>query len=180
MNLLFIYGPPAAGKLTVATEISKLLDYKLLDNHSVINAVTRIFPFSDIEHSALRRKISRKFRVELFEAAAENNISVVTTLGASGQDYFDFFEETQVVVKKHNGNVYFVQLLPSQEALYERVVQDSRKQLQKLSTKDDLKERITKESEMFKKYPNVDHLTLDNTHLSPAETAKAIKIHYNL
>lgn len=180
MKLIFIYGPPAAGKLTVATELSKLLGYKLLDNHSVINTVTRIFPFNDIEHGSLRRKLSRQIRLELFEAAAQNNINVITTLGASGQEYFDFFEDTQSVIEANNGTVCFVQLLPSVDALYERVEQQSRKNFQKLDSKTALSDRINNQSEMFVKYPNVHHFTLDNTKLSPIEAALAIQKYYNL
>lgn len=180
MNLVFIYGPPAAGKLTVATELSNLIDYKLLDNHAVINTVTRIFPFSDTEHAALRRKLSRKFRIELFEAAAENDISLVTTLGASGQEYFDFFADTQEAVEKHGGTVCFVQLLPTEEALYDRITGQSRKELHKLGTPEELKSRIMQQPDMFMKYPNVEHLTIDNTEMSPGDVAEIIRDHYKL
>lgn len=180
MKLVFIYGPPAAGKLTVATELSKLTHYKLLDNHAVINAVTRIFPFSDTEHAALRRKLSRNIRLELFEAAAENDISLITTLGASGQDYFDFFKDTQAVIEKHEGTIYFVQLLPTVDALYDRVEAESRIPLQKLITKDELRSRVEGQSDMFVKYPDTEHLTVDNTSMSPAEVAYKIKDNYSL
>ena len=43
MNLIFIYGPPAAGKLTVATEIAALTGYKVFHNHLSIDCIEPIF-----------------------------------------------------------------------------------------------------------------------------------------
>jgi shikimate kinase len=46
MPIVFIYGPPAAGKLTVAKELSAVTGYKLFDNHVTIDwgeAVLRVW-----------------------------------------------------------------------------------------------------------------------------------------
>ena len=45
MKLVFIYGPPAVGKLTVATELVKLTGFKLFDNHVSIDFVKSVFEF---------------------------------------------------------------------------------------------------------------------------------------
>lgn len=37
MKLVFIYGMPAAGKLTVAKELAGLSGYKLFHNHQVVD-----------------------------------------------------------------------------------------------------------------------------------------------
>lgn len=39
MKLLFIYGPPASGKLTVAREPAALTGYRLFHNHLVVDAL---------------------------------------------------------------------------------------------------------------------------------------------
>ncbi len=39
MKLVFIYGPPASGKLTVARELAALTGYKLFHNHLVVEAL---------------------------------------------------------------------------------------------------------------------------------------------
>jgi tRNA uridine 5-carbamoylmethylation protein Kti12 len=45
MKLVFIYGPPAAGKLTVATELSRLTGFKLFHNHVSIQFVESLFEY---------------------------------------------------------------------------------------------------------------------------------------
>lgn len=180
MKLVFIYGPPAAGKLTVATEISRLIDYKLLDNHAVINAVTRIFPFSDTEHADVRRKLARDIRLEMYRVAAENDINLITTLGAAGPQYFDFYEAIQNVVEDNGGKVLFVQLLPTMDTLLDRVENQSRVDLHKIDSKEVLSKRLSEQPENFDKYPNMEHKTIDNTNMSPEEVAKTIIDHYNL
>ncbi|MBA2608364.1 MAG: hypothetical protein H0U92_05475 [Actinobacteria bacterium] len=42
-----IYGPPAAGKLTVAREVSERYGYALLDNHVTFDFALRLFEFGD-------------------------------------------------------------------------------------------------------------------------------------
>lgn len=48
MKLLFLYGPPAVGKFTVAKEWAALTGFKFLHNHLTIDLVTSVFePRSD-------------------------------------------------------------------------------------------------------------------------------------
>ena len=43
MDLIFIIGAPAAGKMTVGQELSKLIDFKLMHNHIAIEPVYSVF-----------------------------------------------------------------------------------------------------------------------------------------
>jgi len=42
MKLVFIYGPPASGKLTVARELATLTGYRLFHNHLIVDAVAAV------------------------------------------------------------------------------------------------------------------------------------------
>jgi hypothetical protein len=67
-QLVFIYGAPAAGKLTVAREIARLTGLPLFHNHLVVNAVASVFPFGSAPYIRLREMMW----LEVFrEAAAE-------------------------------------------------------------------------------------------------------------
>src|SRR2546428_3687422 len=83
MRLVFIYGPPASGKLTVATELAKLTGFKLFHNHVSIQFVQSIFEFGTKTFS--RR--TGKYRLEMIEEAAKEGIDTIFTFVYSkGED----------------------------------------------------------------------------------------------
>lgn len=179
MNLLFLYGPPASGKKTVGYELASQLDYKILDNHKTVEMVRQLFPFEDPILNVIRRRLQIKFRLEMYEEAAKAKVDFVATCAVAGEKHFDFYRETKEIIEKHGGKVYFVQLMPSREAMLERVTHPSRKNL-KIETTEHLQALWQNEPWLFEKFPDEPHLTLDNSSLSPVETAEAICQYYNL
>ncbi len=57
MRLVFIYGPPAVGKLTVARELGRLTGLAVFDNHLSIDAVRPVFDFDSPHMPGLVAKI---------------------------------------------------------------------------------------------------------------------------
>ena len=51
MKLIFIYGLPAAGKLTIAKELAAATAFKLFHNHASIGVVELIFELRNIVNS---------------------------------------------------------------------------------------------------------------------------------
>lgn len=45
-RLIFLYGPPAAGKLTVAKALADAYDVRVVDNHVSLDPALRLFPFA--------------------------------------------------------------------------------------------------------------------------------------
>ena len=83
MRLVFIYGPPASGKLTVATELAKLTGFKLFHNHVSIQFVQSIFEFG----TKTFRRLTGKYRLEMIEEAAREGIDTIFTFVYSkGED----------------------------------------------------------------------------------------------
>lgn len=80
MKLILIYGPPAAGKLTVATELAAMTGYKLVDNHKATDFLEEVFPRSDIGLHPWRSKLGRKIRIDLIGAAAEADVNLISPL----------------------------------------------------------------------------------------------------
>ena len=58
MKLIFIYGSPAVGKLTVAQEIAEQTDFKVFHNHLTIDAVTPVFEFGTVPFLETRSSVS--------------------------------------------------------------------------------------------------------------------------
>ena len=75
MKLIFIYGPPAVGKLTVANKIAERTGYKVFHNHLSIDCVKPVFEFFSPPFNRLIERI----RVETMAEAARENVSLIHT-----------------------------------------------------------------------------------------------------
>lgn len=56
MQLIFLYGPMAAGKLTVARELAARTGFALFHNHLLVDAVAAVFPFGSPSFVRLREQ----------------------------------------------------------------------------------------------------------------------------
>ena len=57
MKLIFIYGMPATGKLTVARELANMTGLKLFHNHLVVDLLLSTFEFGSEPFVELREEI---------------------------------------------------------------------------------------------------------------------------
>lgn len=176
MKLIYLYGPPAAWKLTVANELSILLDLKVFHNHLTVDLIKPYFEF----WSKTFFELSSSLRLKIFEAAAKEKIS-----GLIFTSCYSYPEDNQLVkkiiksIEKHGWEVLFVHLFSNVETLKKRVREDSRKQYGKIKTEEWLQNSLTK-WDMFTAIPFVESMQIDNTNLSPNEVAHMIKKHYKL
>ena len=58
MRLIFVYGMPASGKLTVARELAELTGYKLFHNHLVVDLLLSVFAFGSDGFVELRNAVA--------------------------------------------------------------------------------------------------------------------------
>jgi len=179
MNFVLLYGPTAAGKLSVANELVDLTGYKLLDNHTVLNAVAALFPFEDPRLNKIRMRLGRRFRLELFEEGAVAGVDFISTCIISSPDSFAFIKEAKAAVERHGGHVCIVQLRPSREAVMERVASESRKGV-KVSSVEHLERELAQKPMQFDTLPGIEHMIIDNTELRPRVVASQIVSHYQL
>ena len=75
MKLIIIYGPPAAGKLTVGTELARLTGFKLFHNHLSIDYVKSVFDFGGPSFW----RVVGDARCSLISEAAREDISLIHT-----------------------------------------------------------------------------------------------------
>lgn len=177
MNLIVIYGPPAAGKLTVARELSELTGYKLVDNHTAIDYLAELFPRSEAAYDRVRSQLGRRIRLDIFAAAASAGVNLITTFAPLSPGTQDFLRDIRSVVAQHGGEALFVQLLPDREALLRRVHGESRLG-RKIDTAERWHEVVGDNPAAFEPFPDLPHLVLDNTTLSPRQAAEQIIAHY--
>ena len=176
MNLLFIYGPPAVGKLTIAEELAYLTGYKLFHNHLTMDLAKEIYP----EFNEMRFKLVDTLRLNVFEYAAKNNTDLIFTFVHDGDTVDDTFtKETVAIIERSGGNVYFVELTASDDILLERVSNESRKRFHKLKDPHILKNQLAQN--LYRTplpYSNI--LKIDTSTINPSQTAKEIVTHFKL
>jgi shikimate kinase len=176
MKLIFLYGPPAVGKLTVAEALSQLTGYKVFHNHLTVDLALAFFEFGT---PAFGRYVS-DLRFEAFERAAQENIEgvIFTFVYAYAHDE-GHVRKIKEIVESNDGQVHFVQLTCDRAELTERVQNSSRTKYKKISTVEKLNELLEK-YELFKPIPFVESLQLDVTQVSPPAAAQQIVQHYSL
>ena len=57
VELIFIHGPPAVGKLTVGKALSAASGLPLFHNHLVVDAVLSVFPFGSESAGRMRESL---------------------------------------------------------------------------------------------------------------------------
>ncbi len=176
MNLIFIYGPPAAGKLTVAKELAKATNYKIFHNHLTVDLIRSILNGGTQTFFDLNAKI----RIEMFEVAAKENVTgVIFTFCYSHPEDDKFVKDAKKIIEKHNGKIHFVQLYCENSELKKRVKGISRKDFKKIKTIKKLNMTL-KKWDFLTPIPFTNNLRIDNTNLSAKQVAKKIKTHYQL
>ena len=73
MKLLIIYGAPAAGKLTIATEVARRTGFKLFHNHVSIDCVKPVFDFGTKPFLAMIETI----RFAMIAEAAREGVDLI-------------------------------------------------------------------------------------------------------
>ena len=169
MKLIFIYGAPAVGKLTVSQKLSELTGYKIFHNHLSIDCIKPVFDFGTPPFARLIELI----RVETITEAARQNVDLIYTFC-----YAKNFDEPHVekiieAVESNGGEIHFVLLTCERAEIEKRVFEESRKKFGKANNLNILNEIFDK-YDLSSPVPERETLLIDNTHLAPDDAAKKI------
>jgi hypothetical protein len=176
MNLLFLYGPPAVGKLTVAQELAALTGFRLFHNHLTVDLAQALFDFGTPPFG----RYLDHLRMEAFETAAKENVSgLIFTFVYSYPFDSLFVEDVKEIVEANGGRVCFVQLVCDRAELERRVLNDTRQRTNKIKTVEKLQEVLGR-FELFTPIPHVESLTIDTAKTSPQDAARRIVERFGL
>ena len=175
MRLVFVYGPPAVGKLSVATELAARTGFKLLHNHLTIDLVAAVFPFG----SDLYKRLINHIRRDLIAECAREGVDLIFTFVYSAHEDDDLVADLIEPARGSGGTVLFVRLTCATTELLVRVQNQSRRVYRKLSDPDDLS-AVLRRYNFGEPVPFGETLEIDTTNLPPAEAAARISDHYSL
>jgi len=175
VKLIFIHGPAASGKLTVARALSELTGLAVFHNHLVVDALLEKLPFGDPEFVRLREAMW----MAAFETAAKAGTSLIFTFAPEPTVGPGFPERVSALIGAEGGDVKFVKLTLSDAEQERRIANDSRREFRKLTSLDMLKRLRpafrTSEAAM----PAAD-LTIDTCEVAPDTAARRIAAAFGL
>lgn len=174
-TLVFINGPPAAGKYTIAKALAAQLGWPLLHNHVVIDCV-----------SALLKRGEPGFldacagvRVALTSRALSSGKSHVSTFVYGKGTDDAFVARIREAVADAGARFCAVQLTCSIETLKERCASPHRASMGKISTVETL-QSVLEEYDCFAAIPGIESLVIDTQTYSVAESVAMIRHRFAL
>ena len=170
MRLVFIYGMPATGKLTVARELAARTGFKLFHNHLVVDLLLSVFEFGSPEFIRLREEI---WLSVIKEACIAGLSGLIFTFAPERTVRPGFVSEVEKIIAHANGKLDFVQLVCPREELKRRMGDATRSEFGKL-TSVELFEQLLEDGVFDAPEMPEAAVTVDTSVNSPAEAAHEI------
>lgn len=169
MQLIFLYGPPASGKLTVARALAERTGFAVFHNHLIVDAVAAVFPFGSPPFVRLRESFWRDTLVE----AARAGRSTIFTFAPEPTVTPGFAQRISEAVNAEGGAVVFVRLTLARDIQDQRIVAADRAAFGKLRSLSLLHE-LRSQFEAAEAAMPPAHLTIDTGVIAPADAAQMI------
>lgn len=170
MKLIFIYGMPAVGKLTVAQELVAITGYKLFHNHLVVDLLLTVFEFGSSQFIELREQIW----LSVFDQACRSELpGMIFTFNPESTVRPAFIDKTITTVNAAGGEVDFIELTSPVPELKRRMGSLSRLQYKKL-TSVPLFEQLHSEGVFDVSYMPAPRLSIDTSAVQPPRAALQI------
>ena len=173
MDLIFLHGPAAAGKLTTARALGERLGYPVFHNHLTVDLLTTVFLFGSDPFTRLRELIW----LAVFREAAAAGQSLIFTFAPDSTVGSGFPQRVRDTITGEGGRVCFVKLAVSEAEQERRITAESRREYHKLASVETL--RSLRAHPGAVEQPPVD-LEIDTDVSAPGESAAAIVARFGL
>jgi len=168
MKLIFIYGPPATGKLTIAEKLSEVTGIPIFHNHLSRDLVKDIYG----DQLSSNYSLVQKIRNDVFSYCAEHNTDLIFTFVYGGTVDDEIVKQHMSSIEANGGEVTFVKLTAKQEDLLKRVNNESRKRYKKLLDAEILEDFLKSNGDLS--MPFVSSLLVDTSELEPEDAVSYI------
>ena len=178
MKLVIVFGSSAVGKMTVGQELAKITDLKLFHNHMAIEPVLEIFGEFNLDAILdIRDVIFRNF-------IYTDNYGMIFTFMFNFDNPFnwEYLECIEEIFGEVNSEIYYVELVASQEIRLERNKTENRLKYKpsKRNIEESNKRLIRNDQEArFESYEGEfdrkNYIKINNENLSAEKVAKMIK-----
>ena len=180
MKFVVIFGPPAVGKMTVGYALAEKTGMKVFHNHMTIDMILEFFPFG---HAKFNTLVS-EFRQRILEEVATSELPGLIFTYVWALDQPNDKEEIDAycdIFRRNGAEVYFVELEADLKSRLERNKSDFR--LAKKSSKRDTdrsEKNLLNTDQRYRMNSANDffyaerHIKINNTDLSPEETAQKV------
>jgi hypothetical protein len=169
MHCVFIYGPVASGKLTVATALQARSGLPLFHNHLAVDAALSLFEFGSPGFVRLRELIW----LGAFREAAEAGRSFIFTFSPEASVPATFVGDAVNIIEHNGGRVFFVSLTCGDAVIEERIASASRSAFQKLTSLEQYRNLRSCAAFTFGPLPEP-HLTIATDSVSAEDSALQI------
>lgn len=169
MQLVFIYGQPASGKLTVARALARRTGLAIFHNHLIVDAVGAVFPFGSPEFVALRESMW----LDVLRAAARAKRSLIFTFAPEATVAADFPDRVRAEIEALGGKVTFVALTVPETEQQRRIDTPERAQFGKLRSRELLHELKDVFASAMARMPSP-AVAIDTSVFSPEAAAEKI------
>lgn len=136
MKFIFLHGPAASGKLTIARKLAGLTGFALFHNHLIVDAVAAVFPFGSEQFVKLREQ----FWLAMFREAAAAGRSLIFTFAPESSVRPGFPLEAQGIFEAAGGETVFIRLTVAPEEQERRIGNPGRAEFGKLRSLELLRE----------------------------------------
>jgi hypothetical protein len=173
VDLVFLHGPAAAGKLTTARALEERTGFPVFHNHLVVDLLTTVFPFGSEPFVRLRED----FWTSVFADAARAGRSITFTFTPEATVRPGFPGRVRQLVEAAGGRLCFVRLHVSEAEQERRIGAASRAEFHKLTSVETL--RALRNPGGVVEQPPVD-LEIDTDASDPTRSAATIAAHFAL
>ena len=185
MKLVFIFGAPAVGKMTVGQELAKITGLKLYHNHMTMDLVSEFF---DIWTTDEGKRLNSIFCEEICKAVAKSKLKgmIYTCVRIFDREPV-FMNRIRDIFVAVGADIYNIELNADDAVRIERnktpnrlFHKPSKRDVEK--TEKGLLEGV--KHERYKSYEGEiadnNYMRINNTHIPPVEAAKMIKNNFSL